>query len=261
MRGLTIAVFAAACGSPPAPAEQCRPRDDMTPENARCVTTVRVHVEDDGAQPLANLDVTVCGNICLYGTTDAHGDARVVIDRFIAEPAVGLHGRATHTSYYQRFDGEGAVDVGTLVLHRWTGDAVPLASARAGPIDLEIPKDADVVLDLTLVTPEEKLLRARSIPLAEAPPFARVPGLASLVAIAPFGTSIAPGARVTLANDAHLAPGAAVDLFVHTTTFGDGPWAGFIRVASAHVSADGASIRSDDGQSIPELSWIGVVPK
>jgi hypothetical protein len=233
-----------------------------------CLTTVRVHVVDDTGAPVFPLDITVCGNLCTYGGTDANGDAVVTVQQYVAQAAVGLHGRATYTSYYQRFDGQGAVDVGTLRLHRWTGDASPIpsaasadATAKAGPLEVDFTKGANVEIDLTLTKPEEKLLRAQSIPLDEAPPFARaVPKLASLVAIAPFGTSVDPGASVALANDAKLAPGASVDLYAQTTGFSDGPWAGFVRVASGHVTPDGTLVRSDPGAGIPELSWIGVVP-
>jgi hypothetical protein len=203
----------------------------------------------------------------MYSTTNTDGAATVKVGRWMVKPALGLHGKARATSFYVRLEGEGALDAGTLRLHRWTdpGAALPDESTggevTSGPLTVHIPRASKVSVDLALAGPGEDRFHARSIPVAEAPPFVRaVPGVTAAVAIAPFGTQIDPRAAIVLRNEARLPAGAAVDVFVQTTDLSEtaGPWAGFTRVAPGHVSDDGTTVHTDDSAGVPELSWVAI---
>jgi hypothetical protein len=51
----------------------------------------------------------------------------------------------------------------------------------------------------------------------------------------------------------------AVELVGLTGLLHDAPPAGqLVHVASAHVSGDGATISTDNGEGITELTWLGV---
>ena len=95
------------------------------------------------------------------------------------------------------------------------------------------------------------------------PPFASaVPTgkhLVSLYAVTPYEAFIGdPGASLSFANTAALAPGTTLDLLaLGSLSWLDGPPAGTLgRIGAAHVSTDGKSITSD--VPIRFLSWFAL---
>ena len=193
------------------------------------------------------------------------------VHRYMRKAAIMLHGRSHYASYYSRFDSPGDVDKGTLFL--------PTMPFEEG-VDLPADKQAKVVthgdvtytfaagmdvnvdqIELELDGAAEQRFRSVRVALDKAPPFIDPKaGFAVLHALTPFHTRIKPGAAVTVANTAKLPAGAAVELFVQLTDLQEksGPFGGFTKVADGHVSADGATIKTDDGQGVPEISWLGV---
>lgn len=283
---LAIALPAAACGGssssstsspdpsggPAAPAYDANgcvaPADGVQP-GAICVKTLSAHVLDLEGAPLPNLVTTACGDGCSFGKTDGTGATKMDVHRYMRKAALMLHGRSHYASYYSRFDATGDVDKGTLFLPTMPfeeGVDLPVdGKAKVvthGDVTYSFANGMDVNVDqIELDGAAEQRFRAIKVALDKAPPFVDPKaGFAALYAMTPFHTRIKPAAAVTIANTAKLPAGAAVELFVQLTDLQEklGPFGGFTKVADGHVSADGAAIKTDDGQGIPEITWLGV---
>ncbi len=237
---------------------------------AICVHTLSAAVKDLNGNPIPELVTTACGSGCTYGKTDANGVTRMDVRRYMKSPALMLHGRSKWASYYSRFDAAGTVDKGQLLLPVMpfdqgvelpqNGDAKTVSFSD---VTYQFAAGTEVKIDrIELEGPDEQKFRAISVPLDKSPPFVAEAGgnFAAIYALTPFGTKIKPGATVTLANTAKLPAGAAVELFQQATSLDNshGPFGGFSKVADGHVSADGATIRTDDGQLVTQISWLGV---
>jgi hypothetical protein len=235
-----------------------------------CVRSLSATVKDLDGASVASLITTACGDGCSFGKTDQAGTTRMDVRRYMRKAALMLHGRSRWASYYSRFDATGDVDKGQLFLPKMPFDqGVDLpASGEAkavtfGDVTYTFAAGSEIKVDqLELESAEEQRFRAVAVPVDKAPPFVAEAGggFAAVYALTPFATRITPGASVTLANTAKLAAGAAVELFIQGTALDDsyGAFGAFSKVADGHVSADGATIRTDDGQSVPQITWLGV---
>ena len=285
----TIAVVAVACGSsssePAAsgPSEEkrqveydqngCEVPSGKIEDGALCVTSLTAAVKDLDGNAVPDLVTTACGSGCTYGKTDATGTTRMQVRRYMYKPALMLHGRSRWASYYSRFDAAGDIDRGTLLLPVMPfGEGVVLPEGGAAgtvsfrDVTFSFAAGTEIKIErLELQEPDEQKFRAISIPLDKAPPFVAAAGgnFAAVYAMTPFATRIKPGASVTIANTAKLPANAAVELFQQATMLDDshGPFGGFSKVADAHVSADGATITTDEGQLVTEITWLGVRAK
>jgi hypothetical protein len=286
LRIFVIAGIAGACGSSssePAAGEpsQSRPQTEYDQngcevpsgkleEGSLCVTSLTAAVKDLDGNAIPDLVTTACGSGCTYGKTDATGTTRMQVRRYMYKPALMLHGRSRWATLYSRFDAAGDIDRGTIFLPIMPfaeGVVLPEEGA-AGTVSFRdvtfsFAAGTEIKIErLELQEPDEQKFRAISVPLDKAPPFVTAAGgnFAAIYAMTPFATRIKPGAAVTIANTAKLPAGAAVDLFQQATMLDDsnGPYGGFSKVAEAHVSADGATIATDEGQLVTEITWLGV---
>lgn len=292
LRMFTIAGVAVACGSSssePAAEERsqgpqgerevqydqngCEAPSGKLEQPALCVTSLTASVKDLDGNPVTDLVTTACGSGCTYGKTDATGTTRMQPRRYMYKPALMLHGRSRWATLYSRFDSAGDIDRGTLFL-----PVMPFAEGVVLPeggvagtvthrdMTFAFAAGTEIKIErLELQEPDEQKFRAISVPLDKAPPFVAAAGgnFAAIYAMTPFGTRIKPGAAVTIANTAKLPAGAAVELFQQGTMLDDsnGAFGGFSKVADAHVSADGATIATDEGQLVTEITWLGVRAK
>jgi hypothetical protein len=250
-------------------AQGCFTSDNVQPGQV-CVRTLAARVMGLGGEPVPNLTATACGDGCSYGRTDGSGVLRMDVRRYMSKAALMLHGRSRWASYYSRFDAAGDIDKGQLYLPQMPfaeGIDLPQDGAAKvvtfGDVGIAIGASAKVEIDrIELETPEEIRFRAVAVPIEKAPPFVAEAGggFATVYAMTPFGTKIDPPAKVTLANTAQLPAGAAVELFIQGTELDDkyGTFGRFTRIADGHVSADGATIATDQGQGIPQITWLGV---
>lgn len=286
LRVFTVAGVVVACGSsssePTAgePSQEkrqvdydqngCEVPSSKLEEGSLCVTSLTAAVKDLDGNAVPDLVTTACGSGCTYGKTDATGTTRMQVRRYMYKPALMLHGRSRWATYYSRFDAAGDIDRGTLflpVMPFAEGVVLPEGGA-AGTVSFRdvtysFSAGTEIKIErLELQEPDEQKFRAISVPLDKAPPFVAAAGgnFAAVYAMTPFGTRIKPGASVTIANTAKLPAGAAVELFQQATMLNDsnGPFGGFSKVADAHVSADGATIATDEGQLVTEITWLGV---
>jgi hypothetical protein len=150
---------------------------------------------------------------------------------------------------------------------------VPAQTVTSGEVTLDVPDGVYVRLDVesNLAGDHGKEFRALTIPSNFMAEFADASlGIKVMYALEPFessyeipGTPAKPAnVRLTFANSAKLAAGAAVDvLALGTYIYPD--WltpATFQKVASAHVSADGSKVELDKDEGLPYLTWVALRP-
>jgi hypothetical protein len=247
------------------------PIDGIKPTQV-CVRSLKVKVLGEDGKPLVKLITTACGDGCTFGKTDADGVSNMEVRRYMSKAALMLHGRSTYASYYVSLkDLEGDVDLGSMTLPIMPTEGVTIpedgvaTTLTSGDVKLTLPAGLKVTIDkMELGEVDAQKFRAKTVAVDKPPPFVDASlKMVALYAFTPFGTELAPGVGVTVANHAKLAAGTAVEFFVQGTDLDDkyGPFAGFAKLAEGHVSADGTTIQTDDGQSIPQLTWLGVRSK
>jgi hypothetical protein len=102
-------------------------------------------------------------------------------------------------------------------------------------------------------------IAVKEVPKDKYPPIAGVETLAALYALHPGEVTFTAPAKVMFPNTTKLASGSAVDIFVISSGVGDvGPYPGTLgRVAGGLVTADGASIVSNEGEGLMNIAWAG----
>ncbi|MEZ4392486.1 MAG: hypothetical protein R3A48_15465 [Polyangiales bacterium] len=185
--------------------------------------------------------------------------------------SVLAHARPDHATVYVPMPsavGEG--DVVTLAepmrvpRYTLTGDLVDgdAGVARAGEVALTVPADARVELDLEDFKLGElgRRLRVAEVPLELAPPFAREGRAQAVWALAPFAMTSTRPLGVRLPNTLRLPAGSPVDFVaMGGEILPPASNAGRALAAVAgRVSADGASVETDPGVGVSQLTWIAV---
>lgn len=253
----------------------CTRVPDPPDPGARCVMEVRGAAVDTDGRPIGHHLVSFCGRACFIGITEDDGSFAIpvgdVLDptRYFFE----LHGRPEFATLYapagplrdMRVEPASPLRVPRYAA---TGPALP-ADARggsftAGDVTLTVPVGTTLQLDLEDVDLGEpgRTLRSVPVPLDRAPPFARDAGLSALYALAPFAVVASGPVGVAVPNTARLAANAAVEfvgmgieILTPPLTAGSA-----LVVARGHVSADGATVRTDPGEGPTMLTWLGYRP-
>lgn len=258
---------------------------------AVCITGVRGRAIDENGAPVdKNQLVSACGTVqCNPGFTDATG-AFVIPVGFNIVPSqysVQVHKRVDFTAFYYALPAGAkgpVIDMGDLrsLPMPATGpelnvdrNGVPAQSVTSGDVTLDVPDNIYVRLDVESNLAENetpgkgRAFRTLRIPDEFLKEFADPSlGFVAMYALEPFECSFeAPNVpdkpvnvRLSFANSAAIASGAAVDVFaLGTYIYPDWiPPAAFTKVASGHVSADGAHIDMDAGRGLPYLTWVAV---
>ncbi|MFO0676194.1 MAG: hypothetical protein U0169_06650 [Polyangiaceae bacterium] len=246
--------------------------DDPNPD-APCLRTVRFHAKDDEGADVAGLAVSVCGDVCIPGTTDATGKLALDVRRRMRRAGVQIHGYGTHATYVFRLGSEagaGDVDLGDVRVPKLPPSTVLLPSSpttapttvTSGDLTLSIPSGTSARIELELTTPEEQSFRVKEIPIGIAPPFVDPSlGLDALWAVAPWKTTFDPGVSVRLRNVRAYPAGTAVKLFAQdgdTSAGNTKPLGVLHEVAQGHVSEDGSVLVFDGGPPLSVLTWLAV---
>jgi len=224
------------------------------------------------ASSLADRVVSVCAGLCFFGGSNASGAFSVHVDAHIvlADYAFEVHGRPDAATYYTPLPSGSSPSLAyaaplPLPLLPASGPAIPEDSGAhtvtAGDVTLVLAAGTKVqfsVEDFGVAHGHELRVRGFALPTtlpfidAAAPP-------AALYALAPFEAAFSQKVSLTIANTAALPAGAAVQVKVMRGLVNDAPPAGrFTAAALAHVSADGATISTDSGEGILELTWIAL---
>ncbi|MSP24754.1 MAG: hypothetical protein EXR75_06230 [Myxococcales bacterium] len=221
-------------------------------------------------KPAPSLLADVCGtNLCLSGKTDAGGQMSVM-------------GGGKELSDVRLLYGNGMayVKMGTplsslpdaafgmihTVLLPPVAEGVALEAgkvATSGEVSVAIAVGAYIGIDATIYKPGEDGFRAVVFAPSDGtfPAVAAAPKeFARLVGMAPINARFCPPAKLTVPNEDGWVAGAAVEVWLNGTETFDhfAPFGGWAIVAGATVSADGASIVTNDGEGLPELGVIGL---
>lgn len=252
------------CGPPPGGAPS---------ENARCVRDVAGVITDDRGSPVRDLTITVCGVVCFAALSDGAGAFRVPVDAHLPEGgyAMTANGRPTLGGTYLRLPemAEGNVRLPkTLVLPRFSSETARLPDdgaaglVRSGPLTLDVREGTSWELDIEDLTDEVEGRKLRQAEVGEGarPDFAA--GAARVFALGPFKAKPSKPVGVVITN-AGLPAGTKVSFVVMTdssSSITNDAGKGKV-VAKGSVSADGTTIRTDEGEGIDRLTWLAVVPE
>lgn len=247
-----------------------------TPDpGATCILEVRGSAVDTEGHPIGQHLVTYCGSACFIGRTEDDGRFVIPVGE-VLNPSryfFSLHGRPEFATLYEPSGPARDMRVelaSPLRVPRYDqlGPTLP-DDARggtftAGDVTITVPMGTTFQLDLEdvdLGLPGRQL-RATSVPLDRAPPFARAANLSAVYALAPFAVIASGPVSVTLANGARLAANSAVEFVSMGIEIVTPPLTGGMPmvVARGHVSADGATVRTDPGKGPTMLTWLGYRP-
>jgi hypothetical protein len=244
----------------------CDPPDGTDTADAfRPVGEVTGTVIDTAGDPVDDTEVQVCGeNICLYGTTSADGSVVVNnpngddLDRPVFKSGDGL----VHTRIgYPLPEGDPVNVDAVLPVMVDSGTALaPGATAEADGVTLVVGAGVSLNL-LDFSGPGEDTFRAGVVPESEIEAVAPGQGFDILIGTGPFDTYFCPPASLTVPNSAGLAPGAVVEFHVQSLNVAEfhGPYGEWVKVADGHVSEDGETVGTDEGQGIPVTAAVGIV--
>jgi hypothetical protein len=253
----------------PAP---CTRPVDQRPDGSTCVLEATGTVEDLSAAPLANLVMTFCGPSQCYGgrSNDAGVYALPIGDFVITEDyAIHADGRPDHAVDYLRLAAnEPQVISATMRVPALPpssvslpADGAPASSVTVGDVTLAVAAGTTFDLDIEdYGTPAGRVFRVAAVPLTSAPGWATAANVDAVYALAPSGAKSSNKMGVTVKNSAALPASAAVDVLVLGDDYvSSPPTVGILSVvAAAHVSADGATIQTDPGEGISEITWLAV---
>jgi hypothetical protein len=257
---------AAPCSAPP----------DARPEGGTCVLDATGTVQDLAGTRLPDLVMTMCSPATCYGTrADDAGVYTVPIGDFLVTQNYAVHadGRPDHAVDYFRLSA-GEPQVITVDMHLPTlpasslllpPDGTPATTVTVGDLTLQVAAGTTFDLDIEDFGngAAGRTLRVVPVPLASAPAYATAANVDAIYALAPSGAKPSVKMGVVLRNAAALPASAAVDVLVLSDDyFSDPPSVGtLVLQAAAHVSADGATIQTDPGEGISEITWLAVRQK
>lgn len=253
----------------PAP---CSAPPDKRPDGGTCVLDAKGTVYDLASVALPGLVMTMCSPSTCYGTrADDAGHYDVPIGDFLLTQNYAVHadGRPDHAVDYFRLSA-GEPQVITVDMHLPTlpassvllpPDGAPASTVTVGDLTLQVAAGTKFDLDIEdFGTDAGRTLRVAPVALASAPSYAAAANVDAIYALAPSGAKPSQPMGVLLRNAAALPASAAVDILVLSDDyFSDPPTVGtLVLAATAHVSADGATIQTDPGEGIKEITWLAV---
>lgn len=229
------------------------------------MSTVHAKLVSSAGGPAASVPVFVCGtNVCSAPTsTGTDGTVLLPICLDVVKPAIKIFDDPTWVPFASLLLGAGpAFDVSIAVAPLPTGGNV-LATGSNASAGVTLAVTGAVIFDLEHTSAASRVFRAAQFPLTAFAGTGLDPGpsrVAFAWGLAPLNTKLAPPAKLSVPNGASWSAGAAVDILLDgtdtTTATPPAPWGTWGVVASAHVSADGSTITTDDGSGLPEIAPV-----
>ena len=265
----------------------CTDADAGLPDRVHCILHIDGRAVDAMGAPIATHTlVSACGPAqCAPGYTSSSGAFSIPVGLHL-DPDVysaQLHVRPDRAAFYYALP-KGApgpvIDLGELrvldlpahgPLLSVVRTGAPAQAVTSGDVTLEVADGVYVRLDVesNLAGDHGREFRALAIPGNFVPDFADASlGVVAMYAFEPFESSFeVPGAparpvtvRLSFDNAGRFAAGAAVDvLALGTYVYPD--WvtpAAFEKVATAHVTGDGAKVVLDAGEGLLHLTWVAL---
>lgn len=244
--------------------------DPDPPEGGVCPAQVHGQVVGDDGAPVTALTVSVCADQCFFGTTLGDGSFTVVPDQHIVlgNYALELHGRPDRVTYYTPLAAPAGLSVQfpkplLLPLLPVSGPEIAkdlsAQTLTSSDVTLTLAAGTMVVFDVEdygFVNGHQLRVLAISDP-SQFPFVGAKPD--ALYACSPFEVWFSQKASLGFVNRAAIPAGAAVEIQQLDGLVNDGVPAGhFIHAANAHVSSDGATISTDPGEGVTELTWLAL---
>jgi hypothetical protein len=238
---------------------------DATPQTfSSLVATV---VDPDGA-PVNGINVQVCGlDLCVaISDTDASGAASLSGQGDVRHPAFKYGVGRDYARFAFLIGPEADQDIGeqrTIPLPAAGDPLEPGTDPASAGVTLHLPGTmTDIQPDpFDFDTDALRSFRAAETPIDQAPDAVDPSlGLERVIALSPVGTELCPAPGMTIDNTLGWDPDTAVEVYLHGVEVAEdwAPYGGWVMVATAHVTSDGASIETDDGEGLPILSVIGL---
>ncbi len=239
----------------------CSGENKPTPGDTSAPSTFAVGgvITDLSDGPIVDVFVTVSTEFCIPDRTDSQGDFEVqeVVagpKRLITYGETASNGLVASVSFAFQADSAHVFDAAiqlprleeTWPLDEAATDAQAITTSEG--LTLTIPAGA---LKLAPFAPSE--LQLARVPVGDAPDF--LPEgveLVDLFVLHPVLSTLDPPAAVAFPSDTALPSGTRVRFHALDYTLGQ-----LVDVATGVVDEDGRP-RTDEGQGIPELTWIGL---
>lgn len=236
-----------------------------------CVESVVAEIRDESGAAVPDFGVQVCGkDQCHREESDASGHVEFLLCRSIVEPALEIIGHSRFVTFASPLQGA-RTTFGSLTLIPLPsqGGELPdaagaLTTVSSGPVQLDIAAGTSLEVDaLDCPSPDDRLLRAATVPLDKAPPgLDPAMDIELLVGLAPTCARLSAPAALTVPNEPGWSAGSKVDVLMHgIDPFGESPapFGGWTTVASATVSGDGQQIVTDatPGNGITHFALLG----
>jgi hypothetical protein len=248
----------------------CTASGPCTPSSggSECVSVVHAKLVKADGSGAAGVPVFVCGtNVCsLPASTASDGTATLTLCLEFAGPALKVFDDPAWVPFAALLRGAGPSFDATVQLTPLpaAGGVLAPGTNTSGPVTLDV--SGTVTFDLEHATPASRGFRAA---LAGAGAFAGT-GLAPSASqmpdvvwgLAPLNTKLSPPGTLTVPNmqpnawPAGMMLHVALDGTDTTTATPPAPWGTWGEIGTAHVSADGKTITTDDGAGIPELAPV-----
>lgn len=216
----------------------------------------------------------MCSRVCYGAAAGDDGVFSIPVGAYLRSSDYALHvsGRPSFADVYTKVPAAAndAIAIGApirLPALPANGPMLPTSPTSAASriesagLALDLPAGVSLTVDVADVALGDlgRQLRVAAVPTSDTPDFARrLPGVAAMFAIAPPGAVASAPLGVHITNDAALPPGTAVEILVLDDDYAPlPPTAGTARpAAKAHVSADGRTIDTDEGEGITHLTWL-----
>lgn len=235
---------------------------------SECVSVVHARLVKPDGSGAAGVPVFVCGtNVCSTPVSTAgDGTATLALCLDFAAPAVKVFDDPAWVPFAALLTGAGPSFDATMQLTPLPTSATALSPGTntSGPVSLDVP--GTVTFDLEHTTPDSRGFRAALVGAGAfagtglAPTSSQTPS--DVWGLAPLNTRLSPAGKLTVPNMQPSAWPAGMMLHVAldgtdtTTASPPAPWGTWGEIGTAHVSADGKTITTDDGSGIPELAPV-----
>lgn len=231
------------------------------------IDEVDAQVRDPSGNAVPNLLVQVCGlDVCVNGTTNSAGKTTVAPGVKLERPAFKYGDGFGYAKLAAALGSDATQDLGAIVALPLPSDIEGAAFTTSGAVSngdvtLILAHKTDIQHDLLTYSDEaDRVFRSVQIPLAQSTRAADPSlGFELAYALAPVSTVLCPPANLSVKNALAWDPGTAVEVFVQGLEVDEkwAPYAGWVKVAEASVSADGAAIETTSG-GIPILSSVAL---
>jgi hypothetical protein len=255
----------------------CMEPIDEQPEGSQCVKLVSGKVLDTTGAPVKGKTTSVCGSTCYYGKTGSDGTFTVPVNSHIvlADVAASVHGRPDFASLLIKLptgSGENFTLPDMIVpALPATGNKIPIDDASGkilaatkvvgGDVTLSFEAGTKADLDLEDVadTVTGNQLRIAKVETKDFPPFAKDAGVTVLYAANPFDSKYDKKVGVEIANTG-MADGP-VEFVILGEEYLAMPTTAGLPLVVATGTVSGGTAKTDAGQGLNILTWIGVRPK